>query len=58
MKQYAQLSVFACFSFVNNYDAQKMTQRLNESFYKAAEEARAEEMRKKIKKEMIVTLNT
>jgi len=35
-------------SFVNNYDVREMTQRLNESIYKAAEEAQAEEIHKKI----------
>jgi len=58
IKQQSRLSVSTRASSVNNYDAQKMAARLNESVYKDAEEARAEEIHKKIEKEVMAKLST
>ena len=44
-------------SFVDSYDAWEMAQLLNESVYKAAEEAWAEEMHKKIEEEVTIKLS-
>uniref|UniRef100_A0A7C9E657 Uncharacterized protein n=1 Tax=Opuntia streptacantha TaxID=393608 RepID=A0A7C9E657_OPUST len=43
-------------SSVNNYNPREMAQRLNESVYKVAEEARAQEMRQKIEADLTAKL--
>ena len=58
MKQHAWHSFFATrFSSVNNYDARETVQWLNESMYKAAEEARAKEMHKMIDEKVTAKLS-
>jgi len=52
MKQRARLLVFSHSFSINNYDPREIMQRLNESVYKAADEAWVEEMRKKIEEEV------
>ena len=48
MKQQSYLSVSARSSSINNYDAHKMTTRLNESVSKAVENAREEKPVKRL----------
>uniref|UniRef100_A0A7C8ZQM8 Uncharacterized protein n=1 Tax=Opuntia streptacantha TaxID=393608 RepID=A0A7C8ZQM8_OPUST len=52
MRQHARRSTSTRSSSVNNYDVREMTQRLNESVAKAAEDARQEELRRKIEDEL------
>jgi len=53
MKQHARhLFSMTWSSSVNNYDPREMAQRLNESVYKAEEEAQAQEMRQKIEADL------
>ena len=52
MRQQARRSTSARCSSVNNYDVREIAQRLNESFAKAAEDARQEELTRKIKADL------
>ena len=52
MRQQARRSTTAWYSSVNNYDAREMAQRLNERFAKAAEDARQEELTRKIEDDL------
>ena len=52
MRQQARYSTSARSSSVNNYDPREIAQRLNESFAKAAEDARQEELTRKIKADL------
>jgi len=56
MKQHSTLPFSIRSSFGNNYNAREMVARLNESVCKAAEQAREEEMRKKIKENVTAKL--
>jgi len=59
MKQHALPSFYATRSAsVNNYDAQELARRLNDSVYKAAKDTQEEAMRKKIEEEVTAKLTT
>ena len=52
MKWQSHLSIFTCFFSVKNYDACNLATRLNERVCKAIEEAREEELCKKIEEDV------
>ena len=52
MRERARQSTSARSSSVNNYDPREMAQRLNETFSKAAEDARQEELTRKIEADL------